>query len=55
VTVACLNAVGNLPSVKERLAMYVRDNFKEKNGFTAYNEGGEYCIHGGRLSRRETA
>ena len=51
-TVACLNAVGNLPSVKERLAMCAM--ISEKNGFTAYNEGGGYYIHGGRLSRRET-
>ena len=26
----------------------------EKNGFTAYNEGGGYYIYGGRLSMRGT-
>ena len=51
-TVAYLNAVGNLPSVKERLAMCAI--ISEKNGFTAYNEGGEYYIHGGWLSRSGT-
>ena len=37
----------------ERKISYVRDDFR-KNGFTAYNEGGGYYIHGGRLSMRGT-